>query len=83
MPQTLKQGIANRPFAFEERDYLAETLETAGFRHVDIVAAKGSFPSAVPVQRRKRRKVSCATPSPSGGCCSIILPRHRKRLPPN
>lgn len=36
------------PFAFEERDYMAETLEAAGFRSVDIVAAKGELPVGGP-----------------------------------
>lgn len=36
------------PFAFEERDYMAQTLKAAGFRHVDIVAAKGELPVGGP-----------------------------------
>lgn len=31
------------PFAFEDRDYLTEVLETAGFRDVSIVAATGKL----------------------------------------
>ena len=36
------------PFAFEDRDYMAETLKAAGFRKVDIVAAKGELPVGGP-----------------------------------
>lgn len=36
------------PFAFEERGYMAETLQAAGFRNVDIVAAKGELPVGGP-----------------------------------
>ena len=32
------------PFAFEERDYMEETLIAAGFSNVNIVAAKGELP---------------------------------------
>lgn len=36
------------PFAFEDRDYLAEILEAAGFRDVEFVAAKGELPVGGP-----------------------------------
>lgn len=36
------------PFAFEERDYMEETLIAAGFRNVNIVAAKGELPVGGP-----------------------------------
>lgn len=36
------------PFAFEERDYMEETLIAAGFSNVSIVAAKGELPVGGP-----------------------------------
>jgi SAM-dependent methyltransferase len=36
------------PFAFEERDYMEETLIAAGFSNVNIVAAKGELPVGGP-----------------------------------
>lgn len=36
------------PFAFEERDYMAETLIAAGFSNVNIVAARGELPVGGP-----------------------------------
>jgi SAM-dependent methyltransferase len=36
------------PFAFEERDYMADTLDAAGFRDVEIVAATGELPVGGP-----------------------------------
>ena len=36
------------PFAFEERDYMEETLIAAGFSNVTIVAAKGELPVGGP-----------------------------------
>jgi hypothetical protein len=36
------------PFAFEERDYMEETLIAAGFSKVNIVAAKGELPVGGP-----------------------------------
>ncbi len=36
------------PFAFEEREYMEETLVAAGFSNVNIVAAKGELPVGGP-----------------------------------
>lgn len=36
------------PFAFEERDYMEETLIAAGFSNVNIVAARGELPVGGP-----------------------------------
>ena len=36
------------PFAFEERDYMEETLIASGFSNVNIVAAKGELPVGGP-----------------------------------
>jgi SAM-dependent methyltransferase len=36
------------PFAFEERDYMEETLIAAGFRNINIVAARGELPVGGP-----------------------------------
>ena len=46
MPAPLPR--APGPFAFEERDYMEETLIAAGFSNVNIVAAKGELPVGGP-----------------------------------
>ena len=46
------------PFAFEERDYLADTLEAAGFSDIDIDAHTGLCRSAEPASHRKKQPSS-------------------------